>query len=166
MKAILSRRSIRRFLSRPVPEELMVELLEAAMCAPSAANEQPWQFVVIDQRRLLDEIPKFHPYAAMVAEAPVAILVCGDMERDLRKGYWVQDCSAAVENILIAVVEKGLGAVWVGIYPRDDRVRAMRALLDIPESIVPFALIPLGFPAEEKPPAQRFDAGRIHYNGW
>lgn len=166
MKAILSRRSIRRFLPGPVPEELMLELLEAAMCAPSAGNEQPWQFVVIDQRRLLDEIPKFHPYAGMLAEAPVAILVCGDMEKDLHKGYWVQDCSAAVENILIAVVEKGLGAVWVGVYPKEDRVLAMRALLGIPESIVPFALIPLGYPAEEKPPSGRFDAGRIHYNGW
>ncbi|MDD2321609.1 MAG: nitroreductase family protein [Geobacteraceae bacterium] len=166
MKAILSRRSIRSYTAQPVPEQLLIELLEAAMCAPSAGNEQPWQFVIIDRRDILDEIPKFHPYAGMVAEAPVAILVCGDLLRDTHRGYWVQDCAAATENILIAVADKGLGAVWVGLYPRDERVRAMRALLAIPESIVPFALIPLGYPAEDKPPANRFDAGRIHYNGW
>jgi len=166
MKAILNRRSIRKYTDQPVPERLLIELLEAAMCAPSAGNEQPWQFVVIDQRGILDEIPKFHPYAAMVAEAPVAILVCGDLDKDLHRGYWVQDCAAATENILIAVQDKGIGAVWVGVYPREDRVQAMRALLGIPDSVVPFALISLGYPAEEKPPANRFDAGRIHYNGW
>jgi nitroreductase len=166
MKAILARRSIRRYTSEPVSDTDITELLEAAMCAPSAGNEQPWQFVVITERRLLDKIPGFHPYAQMVYEAPTAILVCGDMRKDLHKGYWVQDCAAAAENILIAVTAKGLGAVWVGIYPRDDRVKALRKLLDIPEHVVPFALIPLGHPAEEKPPANRFDKGRIHYNGW
>jgi nitroreductase len=166
MKALLSRRSIRRFTGQPVPEKIIIELLEAAMCAPSAGNEQPWQFVIIDQRPILDEIPRFHPYAKMVLEAPVAVLVCGDMDRDLHKGYWVQDCSAATENLLIAAVEKGLGGVWVGIYPRDERVRALRELLEIPESVVPFALIPLGYPAEEKQAANRFDAGRVHYNRW
>jgi len=166
MKALLSRRSIRKFTGQPVPEKIIIELLEAAMCAPSAGNEQPWQFVVIDRRPLLDEIPKFHPYAKMVLEAPVAVLVCGDMDRDLHKGYWVQDCSAATENLLIAAVEKGLGGVWVGIYPREARVQALRELLEIPENIVPFALIPLGYPAEEKQAANRFDAGRVHYNRW
>jgi nitroreductase len=166
MNAILERRSIRRYTSEPVSDTDIAELLEAAMCAPSAGNEQPWQFVVITERRLLDKIPGFHPYAQMLYEAHTAILVCGDMRKDLHKGYWVQDCAAAVENILIAVTAKGLGAVWVGIYPRDDRVRALRELLDIPEHVVPFALIPLGHPAEEKPPANRFDKGRIHYNGW
>lgn len=166
MKAILNRRSIRKYTAQHVSEQLLIELLEAAMCAPSAGNEQPWQFVVIDRREILDEIPKFHPYAGMVAEAPVAILVCGDRERDLHRGYWVQDCAAATENILIAVEDKGLGAVWVGIYPREERVRALRELLALPENIVPFALVSIGYPAEEKPPANRFDAGRIHYNGW
>jgi nitroreductase len=166
MKAILERRSIRRYTSETVSDTDIAELLEAAMCAPSAGNEQPWQFVVITERRLLDKIPGFHPYAQMLYEAHTAILVCGDMRKDLHKGYWVQDCAAAAENILIAVTAKGLGAVWVGIYPRDDRVKALRKLLDIPEHVVPFALIPLGHPAEEKPPANRFDKGRIHYNGW
>lgn len=166
MKAILNRRSIRKYTAQPVPDQLLIELLEAAMCAPSAGNEQPWQFVIIDRRAILNEIPKFHPYAGMLAEAPVAILVCGDQERDLHRGYWVQDCSAATENILIAAQDKGLGAVWVGIYPREERVRALRELLALPAHIVPFALVSIGYPAEEKPPANRFDAGRIHYNGW
>lgn len=166
MDAILTRRSIRRYTAQPVAEELITGFLKAAMAAPSAGNEQPWEFVVLTERTILDRIPSFHPYAAMLKEAPAAILVCGDLAREKHEGYWVQDCSAATENILIAVNEKGLGAVWLGIYPREERVRGLRQLLSIPETIVPFALVAIGYPAEKKEPADRFDASRLHYNSW
>jgi nitroreductase len=166
MDAILTRRSIRHYTAQPVAEELITGFLKAAMAAPSAGNEQPWEFVVLTERTILDRIPSFHPYAAMLKEAPAAILVCGDLAREKHEGYWVQDCSAATENILIAVKEKGLGAVWLGIYPREERVRGLRQLLSIPETIVPFALVAIGYPAEKKEPADRFDASRLHYNSW
>ncbi len=166
MKAILTRRSIRKYTAQPVSEETIRELLEAAMSAPSAGNQQPWEFVVINDRKILDEIPQVHPYAQMCRQAPVAILVCGDLQREAHKGFWVQDCSAATENLLIAVNEKGLGAVWVGVYPREDRVEGLRKLIQLPEHIIPFALIPIGYPAEKKPPGNRFDSARVHNNKW
>lgn len=166
LKAILTRRSIRKYTDEPVPDQIIMELLAAAMAAPSAGNEQPWHFIVINDRQILNEIPKFHPYSQMLKEASVAILVCGDEMLEKYTGYWVQDCSAATENILIAVQAKRLGAVWLGIYPIAERVTGMRELLGLPEHVIPFSLVPIGYPAEEKPPADRFDETRIHYNKW
>ena len=166
MDAILTRRSIRKYTGDPVPEEIVQELLEAGMSAPSAGNEQPWHFIVINERKLLNEIPKYHPYSQMLKEAPLAILVCGDEQLEKYKGFWVQDCSAATENILIAAQDKGLGTVWLGIYPIEERVAAFRHFLDIPENVIPMALIAVGYPAEEKPPAKRYNAERVHCNRW
>jgi len=166
MDAILSRRSIRKYTAEPVPENMVNELLEAAMSAPSASNQQTWQFAVIDDRKILNEIPKFHGYAEMLKAASVAIVVCGDLQLEKNKGFWVQDCSAATQNILIAAQAKGLGAVWLGIYPREERVQALRQLLGLPEHIVPLCVIAVGYPAEQKPPANRYDATRIHRNKW
>ncbi len=122
--------------------------------------------VVIKDRGILDEIPKYHPYSQMLKNAPMAILVCGDEQLQKYKGYWVQDCSAATENILIAAQAKGLGAVWLGVYPTEDRVIAIRKLLGIPEHVIPFSLISIGYPAEQKPRSDRYDASRIHRNKW
>lgn len=166
MNAILLRRSIRHYTSEPVPAAMITDLLRAAMAAPSAGNEQPWQFVVINDRALLDRIPRFHPHARMLHEATTAILVCGDLSKVIHEGYWVQDCAAATENLLLAATELKLGAVWVGVYPREERVAAFRDLLGIPQDIVPFTLVPVGFPDEEKGPVDRFDSRRIHYNAW
>lgn len=166
MEAILFRRSIRKYTSQPVSQEVIKELLQAAMSAPSAGNEQPWHFIVIDDRQILNEIPKYHPYSKMLKEAPVAILVAGDVNLEKYKGFWVQDCSAATQNILIAAQVKGLGAVWLGIYPLEDRVKAIRQLLGIPENVIPLSLVSIGYPAEQKPPANRFNPARIHYNRW
>ncbi len=166
IEAILSRRSIRRYTPQPVPEAAIRQLLEAAMSAPSAGNEQPWQFVVITDRRILDEIPRFHPYAEMVKEASVAILVCGDLRMEKYRGHWVQDCSAATQNILLAAHAKGLGAVWVGIYPTEDRVARFRKLLGLPNQIVPLCLVPLGHPAEQISRSERYEASRVHQNRW
>lgn len=166
MDAILSRRSIRKYTGQPVPDEVIKELLQAAMSAPSAGNEQPWHFIVINERQILDEIPRFHPYSQMLKDAPVAILVCGNEQLEKYPGFWVQDCSAATENLLIAAHAKGLGAVWLGVHPVEEIVTMMRELLGIPEHVIPLALISLGYPAEQKPRAERYDASRIHRNQW
>ncbi len=163
---ILSRRSIRRYTRQPVPEAAVGQLLEAAMSAPSAGNAQPWQFIVLTDRRLLDEIPTFHPYAEMLREASVAIVVCGDLRLEKYKGYWIQDCSAATENLLLAAHALGLGAVWVGVYPTEDRVKRMQALLRLPPHVIPLSLVPVGYPAERLERAERYDSSRVHRNGW
>ena len=164
MKAILSRRSIRKYTPEPVDESILHDLVEAAMNAPSSANSQPWHFVVITDRKILDEIPKFHQYSSMIKEAPLAVVVCGDTL--LSRGAWVQDCSAATENLLIAANAKGLGAVWLGVYPIDERIAGIRKLLGLPENIMPLSIIVVGHPGETKPPANRFNAERVHRNKW
>ncbi len=164
LEAIRTRRSIRKYTADPVSEADLRELLEAAMSAPSAGNEQPWEFIVIDDRETLDAIPAFHPYAAMLKQAPAAILICGDLEREKYRGFWVQDCSAAIENLLLAAHGKGLGAVWLGVYPVEDRVAATRELFGLPPHVVPLAFIALGHPAEEKGPADRYNETRVHHN--
>ncbi len=166
IECILTRRSIRRYKKDPIPKELIEELLTCAMAAPSARNEQPWHFVVIEDRSLLDAIPKFHPYSQMLREAPLAILVCGDIKLVNHEGYLVQDCSAATQNLLLAAHAKGLGAVWLGVYPRDERIEGIKRLLSIPKNIIPIALIALGYPAEEKKPENRSKPERVHYNRW
>jgi len=166
MDAILSRRSIRKYTTEPVPEKLINELLEAAMSAPSSSNGQPWHFVVIDDRRILNEIPKFHPYSNMLREASAAIAVCGDLQLERSKGCWVEDCSAATENILIAAHAQGLGAVWLGIHRREERVAGIRQLLGLPDHILPLCLVSIGYPAEKKPRENRYNPSRIHHNRW
>jgi len=166
MKAILSRRSIRKYTADPVSAALVKELLEAAMSAPSAGNEQPWHFIVIEDRKTLDAIPTHHPYAQMLKGAPLAIMVCGDERLEKHAGYWVQDCAAATQNILIAAQAKGLGAVWLGVYPTEDRVRALKTLLGIPSPVTPFAVIAVGHPDEQKEPAERYEASRVHRDRW
>ena len=166
MEAILSRRSIRQYTSQPVSEEAISNVLEAAMAAPSASNAQPWQFVVIRDRETLDEIPAFHEYSQMLKQAPLAILVCGDLQLEKVPGYWVQDCSAATQNLLVAAHVQGLCAVWLGIYPLEKRVAGLRKLLSLPENVIPLALIPIGHPAKQEPPVYRYDESRIHHDRW
>ena len=165
MEAILTRRSIRKYTKQPVSDEVLKELLEAAMCAPSAGNRQPWCLVVINDRKIMNEIPKYHTYAQMLKEAPVAILVC--CHSDLQSGeFGVQDCSAATQNILLAAHAKGLGAVWLGVYPTEPRVTATKKLLNLPEHIMPISIISIGYSAEQKPRPDRYRADRVHYNRW
>jgi len=141
LEAILTRRSVRKYTDEKIAEADVNDLLKAGMYAPSANNRQPWQFVIIDDRKILDEIPKIHPYAQMIKGAPLAILVCADKKAQEMPGYYSQDCSAAVQNILLAAHEKGLGAVWLGVYPREERMEPLKRLVGTPEHIVPFALI-------------------------
>lgn len=165
MDAIFTRRSIRKFKSDDVPPGMVEYLLRAAMSAPSAGNQQPWHFIVVRDRVTLEKVTKIHQYAAMMNEAPVAILVCGDLELEKHEGFWMQDCSAATENILIAAESKGLGAVWVGVYPRNN-VDAFQQLFALPGNVIPLCAIAVGWPAEKKPPADRYDEKRIHHEKW
>ena len=136
------------------------------MSAPSAGNQQPWHFIVIDDPEILKEVPTFHNHAQMLTDASAAILVCGDLKLEKHKDMWVQDCAAATQNMLIAINAKGLGAVWLGIHPREQRVAGMRELLDIPNHVIPFSLISIGHPAEKKPKSERYNEERIHRNKW
>ncbi len=166
LEIILSRRSIRKYTAQAVEAETVEKLLQAAMSAPSAGNQQPWQFVVIDDRELLDTIPTVHSYSQMLKEAPLAILVCGDLKLDRHAGFWVQDCAAATENLLLAAHALKLGAVWLGVYPREKRMAGLRELLALPENVIPFSLIAIGYPAEKKLPANRYQEARRHHNRW
>jgi nitroreductase len=163
---LLSRRSIRRYLKQSVSANYIEQILQAGMCAPSSLNRQPWHFIIIDDERILRKIPEFHEYAKMLKEAPVAIVVCGDTKCLSHKEEWIMDCSAAAENMLLAAHELGLGSVWVGIFPYENRIAGMRQLVDIPSEFIPLCVLPIGYPAEEKKPVKRFDASRIHINCW
>jgi len=166
LEAIRTRRSIRRFTQQAVSEEVLDQLLAAAMAAPSAGNEQPWQFVIVRDPQMRERLPSAHPYAQMASHAPVVAVVCGDLSQERHKGFWVQDCAAATENLLVAARASGLGAVWCGVYPREDRVRALQSLLSLPKTVIPFALVPIGYPAEDKPDEDRFDRSRVHIDRW
>ncbi len=166
MQNILTRRSIRKFKSNNVTDDMIQQMLKAAMSAPSAANKQTWDFIVVKDRKTLDHIPSIHPYAKMTQEASVAILVCGNTNRSDGRGFWVQDCAAASQNILLAANSLGLGSVWCGVYPKEDLTKAFKELFELPEKIIPVAFIPIGYPAEEKPPSDRYDEKKIHYEKW
>jgi nitroreductase len=166
LEAIHTRRSIREYTDQPVPDELVDEIVAAAMSAPSAGNSRPWQFVVLTDRDLLGRIPMIHPHAAMAASAPVAVLVCGDLSLEKYPGNWIADCSAATQNLLLAAHAKGLGGVWTGVYPDTARIQAFRKLLGLPEQVVPLALVPIGHPAYPIGRQHRFEPGKIHRNRW
>lgn len=166
LEAIHTRRSIRKYKDKSVPEELITELLRAAMSAPSAVNAQTWNFIVIDDRQLLDEIPNFSPYAAMCREAPLGILVCGDTSLEKAPGFWVQDCSAATQNLLLAAHAVGLGAVWTGVYPVKDRVEGFKKAFGLPEHVIPLAFVPIGYPDQHPGSQDRFDRKKIYYNAY
>jgi nitroreductase len=168
MEAILTRRSTRRYMPDPLPEEAIRQVLEAGMAAPSAGDERPWHFVVITDKGLLAAIPGFHSFSRFVPKAALAILVCADpsLSKYPPADYWVQDCSAATQNILLAAHATGLGAVWLGVYPDKIRIDGFRALCRLPDSIVPFSLVSLGFPAVRKKREHRFDPARVHRERW
>ncbi|PNX45775.1 MAG: nitroreductase family protein [Thermoplasmata archaeon M11B2D] len=165
-EAILTRRSIRKYKKQEISEDLLQKLLRVACNAPSAGNQQPWHFVILDDRKILNVIQTFHPSAKMLKDADKAILVCGDLHLEKFKGYWMIDCAAATENILLAAHCLGLGACWLGLYPREGRVAGMRKLLKLPTNIIPFAIVSLGYPAEVKQKEERYNTSRIHRNQW
>lgn len=166
---ILARTSVRRFTPEDVSKTERMALLYAAMSAPSGVNRQPWEFVVVDDRGLLEALSSALPYAKMAAHAPMAIVVCGNRNRFLDgddSTLWEQDLSAASENILLAAHALGLGGVWTCLYPHSDRMEAVRDILHLPAEIVPFNLIPVGHPLAEHAPMDKWHADRVHYNAF
>lgn len=163
LNIIFSRRSIRRYRDKAVDEADIHSLLEAAMAAPSAVNRKPWHFITITDKQLLKELADTQPYGKMLADAALGIAVCGNPDIS---DWWVQDCIAATENILIAAAGLDLGAVWLGVYGRSDRENAIRKLLSIPGEIAVLSLISIGHPDEEKETRTQFDPMRVHRNCW
>jgi nitroreductase len=167
LETIFTRRSIRIFRQAPVEAEKIEMLLKAAMCAPSALNEQPWRFVVITDRTRFDAIMRVYPFAGMLKSAPLAILVCGDLGLEKAHGNWMLDCSAATQNMLLAAHAVDLGAVWSGIYPEQDRMEALADMFHLPPEVIPFALVAVGYPVAEPPkPPERFHLNRVCLNDW
>jgi len=164
LNTILTRRSIRKFKKKQLKSDDLETILKAAMAAPTAGNSQIWEFIVINDRVLLNAIQNFHPYAEMVLQAPLAILVCANLQREKYKDRWPLDCAAASENILLAAHALELGAVWVGIYPDEKRMKEMSKLLELPSFIKPVSLIPIGYADEMKPESNRYDRDKIHFN--
>ena len=163
---VFSRRSVRDFIDEPVPDDQVERLLRAAMAAPSAGNQQPWQFVVVRDKATLTAVTEFHPYAGMLPKASLAIVVCGDTRLEKWPQFWEQDCAAATQNVLIEAEILGLGAVWLGVHPLAERVEGARRLFGLPEEVAPFAIVALGHPAKRKPPVDRFDETRVHRESW
>lgn len=165
---IMTRTSIRQFTDRPISKDTLDLLVKAGMAAPSAVNAQPWAYIVVTEKEVLDSLNNNHPYANLKT-ATAAIVVCGDLKKTKEgeaREYWVQDCSAATENILLAAHAYGLGAVWCGVYPVTERVNAVKGVLGIPEDIIPLNIITLGYPDENPEPKDKFKTENIHYQKW
>ncbi len=168
LEVIAHRRSIRCYTPQPVDRETIIKLLKAAMAAPSAGNRQPWEFIVITERATLDKLAESHPFAKMLYQAPLCVSVCGAITRGYEgtPEYWVQDCSAATENLLLAAEALGLGAVWCGVYPRQERVDAVQKLLGLPPKVIPLNIIAVGHPGEDPKPKDKWREERIHWEKW
>ena len=169
MKNILERKSVRTYANKKVEKEDIETLLRAAMAAPSAVNAQPWVFIAIDDRQILDNLASQLPNAKMLSQAQAAIIVCGDMKKALEgegQEYWIQDCSAATQNILLAAESLGLGAVWTGVYPKKERMETVRKEISLPEHIIPLCVIPIGWQTGKEKPKQKYKEENIHWNKW
>lgn len=163
LENIFSRKSVRKFLPNPVEKEKLQLILKAGMAGPSGKNVQPWSFVVVDDRSLLDSLAAGLPYAKMLQEAPMAIVVCGD---ESQSSYWYLDCSAAAENILLAVEALGLGAVWTATYPYPERMDVVNRYIALPSQVRSLCVIPIGYPAKPYQPRDKWDETKVHYNKW
>lgn len=165
-EALFTRRSIRKYTAEPVSPEDVRTMLKAAMLAPSASNRQLWHFVVVDDRATLDRIAAEHPYAKMAADAPLAVVVCGDLDAEKTRGFWVQDCAAATQNLMLAARGLNIGSVWCGLHPVEDRIAPVRRILGLPDNIIPLSLVVMGHPAQDFSEADRYQEDKVHRNHW
>lgn len=162
-----NRRSIREFKQgAKISDYQMETILKAAMSAPSANNQQPWHFIVVDDRQKMREITRHHPYSSALNSASACIIVLGDTSTDRKRAYWTQDCSAATENMLLAIANLGLGGVWLGVHPRKEREDAIREIFGVPEYITPLCVVAIGVPDEDRGRTDRFEVSKIHKNFW
>lgn len=168
MKEIFERRSIRKYTAEPVSLEQEEKLLRAAMQAPSAGNEQPWEFIVVRDPETLKKMTKDHPYSTPLLGAPLGILICGDVNKQRFNpyAYWVQDCSAAIQNLLLEAQYLGLGAVWMGLHPIKEREDVLIELFGLPEGVIPLGMIAVGHPAQTVEPVDRYLPERVHREKW
>jgi len=167
LEAILTRRSIREYAPQAVPDELVKELLAAAMQAPSAGNQQPWHFIIVTERKQLNTLAGVLPYAQMLKAAPLGVVVCADLENAKYPEFWAQDCSAATQNLLLAAHARGLGAVWTAVYPVEERVAGVKQILGLPGGVMPLCVVPVGYPAARpEPPDRRYNESRLHQDHW
>lgn len=167
LEAIFTRRSVRKFNHQEISQENIETLLKAAMSAPSAHNQQPWQFLVINDRKILDKIPTVHEYAQMCLQAQAAVITCVDLNSyKYDDPFWVQDMAAATQNILLATRALKLGAVWVGVYPNEQRIKAISKLFELPPKVIPFNIIPIGHTDVLQNEVDRFRKEKVHYNKW
>lgn len=164
---IMTRTSVRSYANRPIEKEKIEKMLHAGMAAPTAMNRQPWHFIVVDDRALLDAIAEATPNAGMAKKAPLAIVVCGNKDKFAEGGareMWSQDASAATENILLQAHAMGLGAVWTGTFPSEERVKAIATLLNMPDNLVPFCTKVVGYPDSDVTPKDKWNEQNVSYN--
>lgn len=165
---IATRASVRQFTNQPVDKTTLETIVRAGMAAPSAVNKQPWAFIIVTEKEALDNLQRVHPYANLKT-ATAAIIVCGDMGKALQsygREYWIQDCSAATQNILLAAHALGLGAVWCGVHPDPKRVPEVSRVLGLPKDIIPLNIITMGYPASQTQPKDKWKPENIHYQRW
>jgi nitroreductase len=177
---IITRHSVRDFTGEAIKKEDLVLLLKAGMSAPSAVNRQPWSFVVVEKKETLEELATSLPFAKMLSKSGAAIVVCGMPDRSKiinlavkvasgisLQDYWITDCSAASENILLAAHALGLGAVWTAVFPKEEVIKTVRKILDIPDDVIPLNIIPIGVPVNTNtPPIDKFKEKNIHWGKW
>jgi len=169
LKTIFNRKSVRSYTDGAVSEKQLMTLIKAGMSAPTAVDKRPWDFIVITDKAVLLKLAAALPYAKMANQASAAIIVTGDLNRQYGgkdSSFWMLDCSAASENILLAAESMGLGAVWTAVFPDQDRIQGVRKILGIPENIVPLNFIPVGVPVGNEKPKDKFDPKQIHRNTW
>ena len=168
LEFLFARRSVRRYQTRHVEDSTVRDLLEAAMAAPSACGKDPWEFVVVRERAALAEIATGLPNGKMLADAAVGLVVCGDLNRAHggELSYMLQDCSAAIENILLAATALGLGACWLGVHPREERIAHLTRVLALPDQVLPISAIAVGWPAERPASRTRYNPGFVHSESW
>jgi nitroreductase len=169
LSVIHSRKSVRHYTGEPVSKDDLMTLLKAGMAAPTARNQQPWVFIVVTDDFTLLKLAKGLPYTKMIVKSRACIVVCADMNKALpgeERDFWVQDCSAASENILLAAEAIGLGAVWSGMYPLEERVAHVRKVLELPDTIIPLNVIAVGHPTGAEKPQKKFDPNNIHWEKW
>lgn len=162
MNSIFHRVGVRNYTTQAVEDDKITKMLRAAMAAPSAGNQQPWEFYVVTSSSILKQLSQCSPYAGCIANAPMAFVLCSQSNAMFPENVSM-DLSAAAQNILLEADALGLGAVWLGIAPLEDRMEKVRAVLQIPSSLQPFAIIPTGYPAATHPQEDRYDASRVHY---
>ncbi|WP_320052335.1 nitroreductase family protein [uncultured Acetobacteroides sp.] len=168
IKCIFERKSVRQYTKQPVDRQTIELLVRAAMAAPSAKNRQPWSFIAITEKEMLNQLSASLPYAKMVKDASCAIVVCGDLSKakEEDKDKWVVDCSAATENLLLAAESLGLGAVWTGVYPDMDRVELVSKCLNLPKYVIPLNVVPVGHPEGENKPKDKYKPERLKWERW